>query len=289
MLDDSVIVTIERLRDDLAEFRSALRKDYTNPNQQVVGQNFKKKAAELAEKWMVDLNLAQRPEVIEIIPSDYLADLTVHFQRLLTFSEHSSKRSRYDSEIKAILKELTGRLVIPLKQLVRQAQTDNLASQAQVDFRGARAIRLVTARERFQPTAFVAHSFDEADGAVVRCITQTLEGLGIRVVTGEKPKADRISEKVKERIDGQYMFVGIFTRRDKIAQRDEWTTSPWLIDEKAYAVGKGKKLILFKEKGVGSIGGIQGDYEFVEFSRDHLQDVVISLISMFDTSSKGLR
>jgi len=78
------------------------------------------------------------------------------------------------------------------------------------------------------------------------------------VETGARPKADRISEKVKQLIDQQLIFVGIFTRRDKIARKAEWTTSPWVIDEKAYAVGGNKKLVLLKESGVGSIGGIQG-------------------------------
>ena len=109
------------------------------------------------------------------------------------------------------------------------------------------------------------------------------------VVTGEKPRADRISEKVKRLIDGQYLFIGVFTQREKIARRKEWTTSAWLIDEKAYAVGKGKKLILLKEDGVESIGGIQGDYQFVEFSRDRLHEIPIALLNILNVTAKGLR
>jgi hypothetical protein len=59
----------------------------------------------------------------------------------------------------------------------------------------------------------------------VRCVTDVLEAIGIRVVTGEKPKADRISNKVKAAIEGQHIFVGIFTRRDKLAGKNEWNTS----------------------------------------------------------------
>ena len=58
----------------------------------------------------------------------------------------------------------------------------------------------------------------------------------------------------------QLLMAGLIAR----PRRVEWTTTAWVVDEKAYAVGKGKKLIVLKEEGVGSIGGIQGDYEFID-------------------------
>lgn len=141
----------------------------------------------------------------------------------------------------------------------------------------------------FTRKAFVGHSFLPNDKRVAEGVIQCLAAIGISVVTGEKPKADRISEKVKRLIEEQYLFVGVFTRRDKIAHKTEWTTTPWVIDEKAYAVGKGKKLILVKEEGVGSIGGIQGDYEFIEFSRDHLEELLVRLIQVFEVAVTGLK
>lgn len=116
-----------------------------------------------------------------------------------------------------------------------------------------------------------------------------MDALGLTVVTGEKPKADQISEKVKRLIEDQSIFVGVFTRRDKIARKPEWTTSTWVIDEKAYALGRRKPLILLKEAGVGSIGGIQGDYEYIEFDRNSLEEVSIKLIQLFDLTNSGLR
>jgi len=111
--------------------------------------------------------------------------------------------------------------------------------------------------------------------------------LGITVVTGERPKADRISEKVKRLIDGQPVFVGLYTRRDKIAGKREWTASPWVIEEKAYAVAKRKMLILLKEEGIASIGGIQGDYEYLEFSRDRLHQLVLRICRLFSITVDG--
>src|SRR6266566_339474 len=49
-----------------------------------------------------------------------------------------------------------------------------------------------------------------------------LEAFGVKVAAGEKPRAERIFEKVKKQIEGQYLSVGIFTKRDKISAKEEW-------------------------------------------------------------------
>jgi hypothetical protein len=107
-----------------------------------------------------------------------------------------------------------------------------------------------------------------------------LEAYGFTAVTGELPKADSVSKKVRERIEGADYFLGIFTRRERLrGRRNEWTTSAWVIDEKAYALATRKKLILLRETGVQSIGGIHGDYEFVEFTRAAIPDLLIKLVA----------
>jgi hypothetical protein len=123
----------------------------------------------------------------------------------------------------------------------------------------------------------------------VNCITEGLKAMGIAVVTGKRPKADRISEKVKKLIEAQHLFVGIFTRRDKLVGKTTWSTSTWVIEEKAYAFAKNKKLILLKEVDVDSIGGITGDYEFIEFERNALQDAILALFQLFNLSVQGLQ
>jgi len=151
------------------------------------------------------------------------------------------------------------------------------------------AVQLEAGENGFQPNAFVGHSFAEKDMPIVNTVIDCLRALGIRVETGQKPRASRISEKVKHLIDGQHIFVGIFTCRDKLEGKKLWTTSSWVLDEKAYALGKNRKLILLKETGVDSIGGIQGDYEFIEFSRDNLHNAIVGLIQLFLVSVEGLR
>ncbi len=281
MIDEQVILTIERMRDSLEDLLRNLRRRYTSPNRQVTADDLKSVAASLAETWMV--NISQRKEIVEAIAPDYRANLTVHFQRLLTFSERSSIRSRYEEDLKAILSGFSLNLIIPIKKL-RVTIIPSVSEDS-----GSQDSSSPTLLIAFQPTAFVGHSFAPADSNIANSIIQCLEAIGIGVLTGEKPRADRISDKVKRLIVKQYLFVGIFSRKDKISHKKEWTTSPWVIDEKAYAVGRNKKLILFKEKDVGSIGGIQGDYEYIEFSRDNIQDALVDLIQMFDLSAQGLR
>src|SRR2546428_5671219 len=113
MIDEQFVLTVERLRDDLRSLKDELRRKYSEPTRQVISAVLKREAAKLSEIWIV--NVARRSEVGQVVPSDYLADLNVHFQRLLNFSERASVRSRHDTEINSILRDFTANVVIPLK------------------------------------------------------------------------------------------------------------------------------------------------------------------------------
>ena len=282
MADAQLIVSIRRLMTDVRELKTALRQKYSGPKRQVTSPGLRRKASELGEAWLADLS--QRPAVERAVSADYIANLNVHFQRLLTFAEQATIRGRYDAEIRAILQNHVQELVVPLMQ---QAERTEPAQPVDSPSPAPRK-KVPQAADEFRPTAFVGHSFDSSDMPVVQTLTSTLQALGITVVTGEKPKAETISGKVKGRIEAQYLFVGIFMRRDKLVGKDAWNTSPWVIDEKAYAYGQNKKLILLKEAGVESIGGIQGDYEYIEFAREKLEDAVLRLIETFVISVNGL-
>jgi hypothetical protein len=275
MVDEHLLLAARRLGSDLRDLKTSLRKNYPKPAQQVTSQNLKDQASGLAESWLA--NLSQRPEIISNVSPEYLGDLNVHFQRILVATEKATIRKRYDYEIDAVLESYTPDLVVPLMQANAQPAPAKAAGT------------VAMAQEVFRPTAFVGHSFSEADLPFVHAVTNTLQALGITVLTGEKPKADRISEKVKRMIDAQHIFVGIFTRRDKLEGKNAWTTSAWVLDEKAYAYGKGRKLILLKEADVDSIGGIQGDYEFLPFTRENFHEVIVKLIQLFTLSVKGLQ
>src|SRR5436190_9264838 len=98
-------------------------------------------------------------------------------------------------------------------------------------------------------TAFVAHSFADDDKQIVERITQFLSKLGLTCDSGVRAEPRSISEKILARLHAAELFVGIFTRREKKPD-GTYTTSPWLIEEKAAAVHAGKRLLLFVEEGV---------------------------------------
>jgi hypothetical protein len=146
---------------------------------------------------------------------------------------------------------------------------------------------IVQAKVLIERTGFVGHSFAEVDAEVVSFFKALLGEMSVKCISGEAAEAKSVSEKVKERIKQAELFVGIFTRREKIEGKDQWNTGPWVIEEKTYAESLGKKLILLKETGISHIGGMQGDYEYIEFDRDNLHKSAIRLIQTLWSINPG--
>jgi hypothetical protein len=114
MISEYLIVGLERLQVTLNEFLSLLKSRYGSPDAQVTAKEIKATVAKLSESWMVEF--APHLEASQLVSSDYLADLNIHFQRLLTPSEHASQRSNYEKEVRAINKDYKQNLIIPLKR-----------------------------------------------------------------------------------------------------------------------------------------------------------------------------
>jgi hypothetical protein len=262
-----------------------LRAAYPQKSRQVTSKALRSEISALAEKWFVELS--RRPAIISRTAPKYFGDVNIHFQRLLLYADHATVRSRYDEELTAILRGFTAELLVPLMQ-GGDAGMPEPGTGGPNDLAPAASGR--SEAEGFSPTAFVGHSFASSDVSIVTCIVETLKAMGITVVTGKKPMAGKISEKIKQLIEAQHIFVGIFTRRDKYAGKKKWSTSTWVIEEKSYAVAKNKRMILIKEADVENIGGIQGaDYEFIEFERDSLETAILVLVQLFKLSVHGLQ
>ena len=269
-MSTDLALAAERLRDDVEALRRKLRKAYAGKVAQVHSAKLKREAATIAERGLVDLTGSE--DFREAVGDDLAANLSIEFQRLLTASGGAAKRSTYDDILTRILKDFAANIVIPLKQSESRSSPSALISKHDSEMPAA---------------AFLGHSFAAVDLPIVVCVKETLQLLGIEVITGERPRAETISEKVKRLIDEAPMFVGLYTRGGKIARRQTWTTSAWVIEEKAYAVAKRKKLLLLKEQGIDSIGGMQGDYEYIDFTRAELQNLVLRLLRVFEIDAKG--
>lgn len=262
MIDDTMVLRVERLRDSVEELRAELKGRYRSADRPVSAPTLRDSAAQLGERWLVEI--AGRDDVLRILGHDIVADLNVEFQRLITFSEQQTKRGRYDSALKAIASDFRTRVIVPLKQARNRAAGQTQPPETAADSPKAEVV-------------FVGQSFLPNDAVINSAVARVVEAFGFTVTTGEKPRADSVSKKVRDRIEAATVFVGIFTRRDRV-RRNEWTTSSWVIDEKAYALATRKKLILLREAGVQSIGGIQGDYEYIEFAREDLVELMVKLV-----------
>lgn len=278
MTDQEVIALAEAIKADLDALKLSLRKKYALATRQVTNKDIKAEAKRIAEQWIT--KLASSPIVEAAVEEEPFAELSVQFQRLHSSAYKSAKRSTYDAIIRVINRFYSDAVLLAIKAAAgRPRQPGDLLAIAEAP--------LVVADK--VPTAFVGHSFDTKDKAIAGPIVNALEAIGVIAVTGEKPKADRISDKIKELIESQEIFVGVFTRRDKIQGRNEWTTPAWILEEKAYAVAKKKKLVMLREDGVGTIGGIHGDHEYIPFKRTKIESMLVQLLRMFSIRTSGLR
>lgn len=136
-------------------------------------------------------------------------------------------------------------------------------------------------------TAFIGHSFAPDDSAVVGFVKDLLTEMQIRCSSGERAEAVEVHEKVKKRILAANLFVGIFTRRDKIEGKDLWRTTDWLVEEMSFAAANGKKLILLRENGIADFGGLQGNLEYIEFNRLELHKAAPKILQTIWSLNPG--
>ena len=141
--------------------------------------------------------------------------------------------------------------------------------------------------------AFIGHSFAEQDENLINNIKSFLAQRGVQIETGEKAQNKSIAGKVKERIDRNDVFIGIFTIERLLAGKNiaswfkkskqyEFTTSNWVLQESGYAIGKGKELIFLVEKGIARFPELQGDAELIYFTHDKagLNEALLKLLDM---------
>ena len=152
--------------------------------------------------------------------------------------------------------------------------------------------------------AFVGHSFDPDDQAVVRTFTDYLESLSSSPMdftwkSAKKAEPKDLTKKVLSFMADKNVFIGICTKKERVihraslstaflrrgvlvAPKDEffWKTSDWIIQEIGLAIGKGLDLILLLESGLLPPGGLQGNIEYIEFDPLHPTDAFDKLFQM---------
>jgi len=157
--------------------------------------------------------------------------------------------------------------------------------------------------------AFIGHSFMDDDSEIVRKFLDffdTVGDLGIDFTWDHAEPAEpkELSVKVKEKMEGKNHFIGICTSREKViyfkklkivplCYNRSWgvnsdfavKTSDWILQEIGFAVGRDMKLIILLEEGVRKPGGIQGNLEYISFTRENPDGCFKKLLEMFKASS----
>jgi tetratricopeptide (TPR) repeat protein len=143
--------------------------------------------------------------------------------------------------------------------------------------------------------AFIGHSFDEKDEALIDSIQKFIASTGIECLSGEKAQNSSIAQKVRERIANCEIFVGIFTCDKQICpdtqkkwlcnpkiRCKQYTTSNWVLQESGFAIGLNKELIFLVEKGIDNFPELQGDMEVIYFDRKTISEQYLKLNQMIE-------
>lgn len=151
--------------------------------------------------------------------------------------------------------------------------------------------------------AFVGHSFLPDDEGVVRRFLDYLDdikklGVDFSWDHAEAAEPIELSKKVKQKMADKNLFIGICTHREIVMANRALSTIPltqlaivnqkstrlktsdWILQEIGMAIGRNMDLILLVESGIENVGGLQGDIEYIEFSRNSLDGAFQRILQM---------
>ncbi|MGO4682748.1 hypothetical protein [Hyphomicrobium sp. 2TAF46] len=151
--------------------------------------------------------------------------------------------------------------------------------------------------------AFVGHSFTPEDEGVVQAFLNFFNTLQDVIpfkwdhARSAEPKD--LTAKVLQKIEDKNVFIGICTRKERLLTfkpvaiigrlfwwpQISWKTSDWIIQEIGLAIGRELKLILLVEEGVRSPGGLQGNIEYIQFSRGRPDASFVRVLEMLKSAS----
>jgi nucleoside 2-deoxyribosyltransferase len=101
-------------------------------------------------------------------------------------------------------------------------------------------------------SVFISHSVGPVELPIVYHLSAALSGVGATpyLAINDRQAGVQLSAKLKEHIEESDVLLAVLTARG--------TDSAWVHEEIGYALGKGKKVLPFVEKGVEVKGMLQG-------------------------------
>lgn len=155
--------------------------------------------------------------------------------------------------------------------------------------------------------AFVGHSFDKSDEAIVSkflafFVRVAKMPIGFSWEHAEDAEPKLLSQKVREKMAGKNLFIGICTAKETVVPSSSLSrpflmrnslrapdsefaqkTSDWILQEIGCAFGKDMHIILLKEEGLREPGGIQGDLEYITFDRSNPEGSFNQVLDMIQS------
>jgi hypothetical protein len=130
-----------------------------------------------------------------------------------------------------------------------------------------------------RPNIFVGYRYAEDDEKLAEKFMRLFELEKLNPISGKTAKAEDVDDKIKSMISASHGVIIIFTREEELT-RGGWATSSWLTTESAFALGQNKLVGLFFEDciSVKQRKGIQGDLEYIEFNREHIEDAFLEAL-----------
>jgi hypothetical protein len=122
---------------------------------------------------------------------------------------------------------------------------------------------------------FVGFGFNGRDRWISDMVFPLVEAFGDSVITGEAMFGEVISEEVKTRIRRSNAYVGFLTRRPDGAPGE---THMWVIQELAFAVASGLRVVEIRETGVHNQAGMLGDRSRITYDEARRDECLVSLV-----------
>jgi hypothetical protein len=138
-----------------------------------------------------------------------------------------------------------------------------------------------------KPTVFVAMSYDNNDKIVNKFITDIF-AIRFTFLPADIVSAEIPPTRIPGLIGEADIFIAIATRREKIEKKDAWVPPGWIQNEIGMAHARGKRILVFKEKGV-ELGGIENYITTVgEFDRSYLENSVQMFMKCAEDEARAL-
>lgn len=134
-------------------------------------------------------------------------------------------------------------------------------------------------------TVFLAYSYRSEDDEFVSGFKRMIERFGFNVLDGKADQLGSISQAILNKIRQSDFVVIVMTKRDEKKNR-KYTTSAWLLEEKGAALALGKKVAMMVEEEVDAddIGGLHGDDQRFQFSRNNFAAKAMDVLEILDKS-----